>query len=380
MIVPSSKESQSYWNDELRQLNHSIAKDCDEAFSSSLLSPGTYTERDTTIEPSVISSSMVGFNQDTSSMFVSIATPTPISSVDNSRRRTQQWDSRPLPLAPPPTDSVLHEIMIAKQRTSQRGSLVDESPNHVDRMLKHLDKLVPSGNSEINRNSRTVSAPIFSRYSTQWGKDAIPLPSISEGKRDISAGEGTKPRIVSAPAGETPLAQSTPKFVAKRNGLDYLARQENTIRMVMSPSTQQSPVKIPAPLKIRKKVPAKSKVVHPHPRKDLDLRQQYAFGEIKEPVPEEASTPLSGDLPGPIRKKSSWFKRTSKDKHDVFGSMGSHSGGYDEVVPQTNNSASTSLAMPPARKRSFSLAFWRNTRPHEDMKLSAAGRLPLTAW
>lgn len=375
MIVPGSNDSQSYWNDELRQLSHSVAKDCDEAFSSSLLSPDSYIERDTTANPSTMSSSMLESTQDTGSVSVLMLTPTRSGTMDHeSRRDTQQWDSRPLPRAPPPTESVLREIMLAKRRTAQRVNLVDESPNHVDRMMKHLDKLVPPGDSEADENHRTVSAPIFSQYSTQWGKDAIPLPSISEGRKESSTGDAGGHRTFSAPAAVKRPAQSTPNFVADRNGLDYLARQDNTIRLVMSPSVQQSPVKAPAPLNIRKKIPPRGSSAFPQPRKELNLRQQYTFDEVEDPISKEPFAPSADTRPGPVRKKSSWFKRVSKDKDDDFSAQKDPNTGCVDSLTGINSPAPILLAMTPTKKRSFSLAFWRNTRPHEEMKLSVAGK------
>ncbi|KAK9423561.1 hypothetical protein SUNI508_04042 [Seiridium unicorne] len=372
MIVSGFKNGQIYWNDELRQFSHSIAKDCDEAFNSSLLSPDSSIERDTT----ALNSSLMDSSHDTKSPSISVTTPTRSPTptgptAREARRETNKWETRPLPLAPRPTDSVLHEIMMAKERTTQRGSMVDESPGHLGRMISHLDKLASSTELNVDENRRTVSAPIYSQYSTQWGKDAIPLPPISEGHRESSGRDTNKQRVVSAPTGETPIAQSTPKFGLERDGLNYLARQENTIRMVTSPSGQQSPVRAPAPLNIRKKKSA-SLTAYPQPRKEVNLRQQYVFDEIKESIPEEPSVPSSDIRPGPTRKKSSWFKRTSKEKNGVLGSVGSFSVGRSDSVPRTNSTASTALAVPPAKKRSFNFAFWRNARPHDDMKLSVA--------
>ncbi|KAH6646969.1 hypothetical protein BKA67DRAFT_684429 [Truncatella angustata] len=357
MVLPGSKNPHSYWNDELRLFSHSIAKDCDEAFSSSLLLP----------------ESVMNFTHDTKSLFSSMATPTLAGSTSNeAKHETFRWDNRPLPLAPPPTDSVLHEIMMAKKRTAQRGTLKDESPGHVDRMMEHLDKLTPAGHSKDNESLRSVSAPIFSQYSTQWGKDTIPLPSILEGQRESSIGETSRQRIVSAPVGDTPVAQSTPRFAFEGHGLDYLARQEETIRMVMSPSNQQGPVEVPAPLNIRKKKPPRAISAYPQPRQEMSLRQQYAFDEIREPIPEEPSTPAPDARPGAVRKKSSWFNRTSKDKNDVFGSSGGYSADQTENTPQTDSTISTAPKISPAKKRSFSLAFWRNSKRQDDMKLSLA--------
>lgn len=371
-----SKGTHSYWNDELRQLSHSIAKDCDEAFSSSLLSPGSYIDDEIAVESSNLDSSMVDCTIDTGYLSTYMDTPTPPGFMSREPKRdTHKWDTRPLPLAPPPTDSVLHEIMLAKKRTAKRESMIDESPGHVDRMLQHLDKLIPTSGSEVDENRRAASAPIYSQYSTQWGKGTIPLPSILESHQEPSTSKTRQQRVISAPVGETPVAKSTQNFGHEKRGpgLDYLSRQENTIRMVMSPSNMQSPVKAPAPLNVRKKL-SRGVTTYPQPRKELDLRQKYSFDKVKETVP-DASTQLPGNQVDPVRKKSSWFKRASKDKNDVSSSKASSNANHIDRGPQVEDVISTNLTAPPTKKKSFSLAFWKNTRHPEQMKLSVAGKI-----
>ncbi|KAI1845008.1 hypothetical protein JX266_008801 [Neoarthrinium moseri] len=369
--VTKTKDAHFHWNDELRQFSYSIAKDCDEAFNSSLLSPDTNI-RESTLEPTTLVSSMVDLTCDTRSLPV-VVTPTPSPAVQQAvagtNRDSHLWDMRPLPPPPPATESVSREIRLAKKRTARRASKDDESPGHLDRMMQHLqtlDRSIDPKKSE--ETSRTVSAPIYSQYSTQWGKDKIPLPSISEGRRGSSTRENDRQRTVSAPSGDTPIAQSTPKYFSERNGLEYLSQQENTIRMVTSPSDF---AQVPAPLNVRKKV-SRGVPGTPQARQQLNLRQQYVNDEMREPIPEEPSTPSQNDsLPEPVRKRS-WFKRASKDKSDLYGAKAVLDSSRMEVASQAGSAPLTATPIPPHKKKSFSLAFWQKNKNETQMKLSLA--------
>ncbi|ORY67280.1 uncharacterized protein BCR38DRAFT_154082 [Pseudomassariella vexata] len=361
----------SIWNEDLRQFSYSIAKDCDEAFNSSLLSPDSYLGN-SSCAPSMMESSVVEAAPDSKSLSVVMDTPTPaVQAGKEPKRDSRPWDARPLPPAPPPTDSILHELMLAKKRTELRREKSNESPGHVDRMMAHLNRLVPPvGSKKAETERRVASAPIYSQYSTQWGKDTIPLPSISENQRESSRGDQDKHRIVSAPVGDHAFDHRTVGLVEERRGLEYLARHEKTIRMVKSPADKPSPVKAPAPLNIRKKL-SKRVTAYPQSNQELSLRQQYACGEIKETIPEELFTPLQSNSFGAV-KKSSWFKRSSKDKDDIFNSKGGSSSSRTEGTPYSDSNASSTGPIPPARKKSFSFAFWRNSKDQEEMKLSLA--------
>lgn len=373
MVDLSTSRQAPIWHDELHQFSDSIAKDCDEAFNSSHAAPDSYLG-DTTFEPSTIDSSVVDFSHDAKSVSVSVTTPAPSGPLaTDSNRGSRLWDARPLPLAPPPSDSVLGEIMMAKRQTAQRRGKADESPDHVDRMMQHLDNLA-SGHASGSEDRRSTSAPIYSQYSTQWGKDAIPLPSIHEGQHELSMVEGDERRVVSAPTGDTPIAQSTPNFRAERNGLDFLARQENTIRMVTSPSNRRSPVRAPAPLNVRKKPSGGLTAFPPVRQQGANLRQQYAYEETSKVITEEPYGLLDDIHPVPVRKKSSWFKRTSNDKLDATDSVEGSSSTRTKDIPPTRSEDSLDASITRVKKKNFSFAFWRNSKEQNPMKLSLAGK------
>ncbi|KAI1504986.1 hypothetical protein F5X99DRAFT_432017 [Biscogniauxia marginata] len=351
-------------NDELRKFSYSIAKDCDEAFNSSLLSQQSYASV-SPFEPSIA--------EDEESLSIAMTTPTPgTRDVKDHSGEQRPWDVRPLPPAPPATDSVRHEITMAKKRAGRHKGQSDEYSKHADWMASHLN-LVPQPGKAAEKSEadrRVNSAPIYSQYSTQRGKDIMHLPSIHEGPREENrAEESEKLRIVSAPA-DASRARPTPSD--ERAGLEYLARQEKTIRVVNSPSHQPSPVKAPAPLNIRKKL-SRGVTAHQQPREELSLRQQFMDHERETPIAEEASTSSQHSSSTALKKKPSWFKRSSKEKDDVFHSRVGSGSTWTDNLTYTDTNSSTGPTIPPTKKKSINLAFWRSSKDQPQMQLSLAG-------
>lgn len=345
------------WNDELRHFSHSIAKDCDQAFNSSILLPQSGDE--VSMESSPMQASSMGTHQDAKSLSVAMETSTPPQNNGRAALRDpRQWDTRPLPPAPLPTESKLHEVTVAERRMERSHLKSNEFKGHVDRVVSNLNKLVPSL-KKAEEDRRTVSAPIYSRYSTQWGKDTVPLPSINEAQH-INARNSSAP----APRKITSITSTDDK------ALEYLARQENTIRVVESPSVKRSPVKAPAPLNIRK-CSANSGA---QAQQEVSLRQQFAHDELTKTIPEESTTLSRRSSSGGMKKKSSWFKRASKDKEDVSKSHQGSTFGHTEELSYTESNVSSVPAMPPNKKKSFSFAFWRNSKNEDQMQLSLAGK------
>ncbi|KAI1487307.1 hypothetical protein F5X96DRAFT_687144 [Biscogniauxia mediterranea] len=347
-------------NEEIRQFSHSIAKDCDDAFNSTLLSPQSY------LSANPFESSIADDNE---SLPISASTPTPYY---RDRRghggESRPWDSRPLPPTPEPTDSVRREIKMAKQRAGQYKT--HEHAKHAELMESQLNlasqPAKTAENSEADR--RASSAPIYSQYSTQRGRDIMHLPSIHEGSReDNRTEEGEKPRIASAPA--RPM-KGNHNLSDERAGLEYLARQENTIRIVNSPSNKQSPVKAPAPLNIRKKL-SRGVPAHQQSQQELNLRQQYMNQEKEAPVDEEPST-LSQQSSSTAAKMSSWFKRSSKDKDDMFHPRVGSGSTWTDRLTHTDSNSSSGPSVLPVKKKSISLAFWRSSKDEPQMSLSLA--------
>ncbi|CAJ2504239.1 Uu.00g116330.m01.CDS01 [Anthostomella pinea] len=355
--MSGAKQGGLLGHEEMSQFGHSIAKDCDEAFNSSLLSPQSYLD-EAPFEPSI--------SEDAKTLSVAMATPTPAAPrARGLLHEPRPWDVRPLPPAPPPTDSVLHEIMMAKKRAERRkDDWFEESSKPAKQMAPNVVLHDRRGKSteKGETNRRVASAPIYSQFSTQWGKDAIPLPPINEGFAT------DKSRIVSAPV---TYSKSRPDPLDEGAGLEYLARHEQTIRVVNSISDRHNPVRAPAPLNIRKQA-SREVTASAQSRQELNLRQKYVKDEAEAPVSEEAST-LSLDRSSAVaKKKASWFKRTSKD--NVFDSNGGSASSNTDKLTYTDSSSSRGPAIPPAKKKSFSLAFWKgNTKDQPQMQISLGG-------
>ncbi|RYP06853.1 hypothetical protein DL764_002901 [Monosporascus ibericus] len=346
------------WMDELRHLGDSIAKDCDDAFNSTLLTC------DSGIAEPTLDPSMLDFSLNSGMSPLAASTPNqtdqrPAESQHNSR----PWDNRPLPKSPPHSDSVLHEIMMAKNEAAGRRDSTNDSPGHVDRVMTHLDRLVQPREPPLSTDPerRVTSAPIYSQYSTKWGKDTVALPSIYEGARQDALGDREKQRAVSVPG----------HWSEERKGLEFLAQRENTIRMVVSPSGPGY-YDVPAPLRIRKKDPP-GVAAHAQPQEELTLRQQYRRDEMKEPIAEEPATISRESSSATLKKKHSWLKRASRDKEATLNLRRDPIAGSAESLTMTETNSSSGHPLPPAKKKSFSFAFWRNEKEKPSFELSLAG-------
>lgn len=343
-----------HWNEELRQFSSSIAKDCDDAFNSTLLSSDAALESPISLE--------------TSSIALDPRTPTPITrATQGANPNVQILDTRPLPPAPSPNHLDTYEIMTAKKRAERlQGSL------HESSRLKQVTQ--PSVRPrKVEADRRVVSAPIYSQYSTQWGKDKIPLPPINEVSReDDRYGDSDRARIVSAPAAESSTTRLTP--VKDRSGLEFLARHEHTIRLVSTQSNRDSITSAPAAPSVCAES-AYSAEPNPQPREGLSLRQQYLEDEMNAPIPAEPTTPTKDSSSNTtVRKKSSWFKRGSKEKSELFDGS-SLDNNNDLRRARTNSSAGASVT-PVKKKKSFGFNFWRGSKEQQpQLHLSLGGKL-----
>jgi hypothetical protein len=364
--MPQVQQNSSQWNDEVRQFSHSIAKDCDNAFNSSLLSP----------------ESCLGNTPNESSISVdatplSLNLPTSIPALDGDKEMewdARPWDRRPLPPTPSSTTSTRHELTIAKKRAKRQEGDNGERPLQTNRGAYLLDNMALGRNSALDDegNRRIVSAPIYSQYSTQWGKDKLPLPSIHEKSREEGrSNDGDRPRVVSAPAG---YAKAGSMQMDDHTGLEYLARQDHTIRIVTSPSVKPYTGAEPTdPLDMHKQL-FRGNTAYSQSKQELDLRERYISGELActapgQEVPSEdfASSTLT-------KKKSSWFKRGSKNGEDVFNTRGGSTSSRTDRLTYTSTTSSGGPAIPPAKKKSFNLAFWRNGKDQAQMQISLAGK------
>lgn len=325
-----------HWNDELRQFSYSIAKDCDDAFNSTLLSQGSYIS-DSAFESPTSESGM-------SSSFINTA---PIAQGTINARARDSREHRPVP---PPKD-------------------VDTTPTtkRVDKATLQLHRRthIIGAPDRADADRRVVSAPIYSQYSTQWGKDKIPLPSINEAiKEDEYYGDGDKPRVVSAPAESSMLANEGEE-------LEFLAQKRNTIRMVDA-SLSRAPASASATPSARSK-PQQNLSLYPQIRQDQSINKQYA-NKMRDPVSGETTMVSEKESAHTIKKKASWFKRGSKDKSSFDGPM---PGDAVETNRKESKSSAGPATIPLVKKKSFGLAFWRKEQPKK--RLSVAGRCSMNS-
>lgn len=345
-------------NEEVRHFSNSIAKDCDEAFNSSMI--------DSNIgEPA--REERAADKRDSTPYSFSTRTPSLTSPTAPSSNHS--WDNRPLP--PLPSERPGSPELMDIDTEESAPDLDDASSNRMSKFVGRIAKPVLLPKHE----RRVVSAPAH----TQDGKGHEHLPSISENSPDFGGAEPDRARIVSAPP-------KTPRGQADADGLDYLSRMGNTIRVVNSPSAT-SPV--PRPLNVRKKHPEKTAEAN-----TSNLRQAYMHGAISEDTTEDPATAsLQPAETAAKKKKTSWFRRQSKESRggtSVRSEDTQWTGRTENTWPATVTSCSTGPSGPqtptsqaemplpvPERKKSFGFLFWKNNKK-SDGQMSLAGEFD--AW
>lgn len=350
--VPEARDDSVIWNEELKQLGHKIAEHCDEAFRSSLASD---EELDGQREMSPLS-----FTLDSPSTTQGAKPASPTSP----RHRTilQPWNSRPLPPVPahgPNTPE--HRAVTDPFKGKTSGTYADATGGN---------------NSPQSPDRRIVSAPVYSQYSREVGK----LPSIYETTLESwTHCDPSKGRTASAPADSAAPLPSP----CENRGLDYLAKVENSIRVVNSPSGPQpffATVEAPQPLKLRKKSPRDV----PEPQESngrcsrLDMREPLPVNGRQESAQDEIPLPSQGSqtLGGIKKKTSSWFKRSSKVSVNDASAVIDKTVAPKEtslVVNKTTSQSTTETMTPVTAKKKFSLSFWKTGKT--EPKMSLAGEI-----
>lgn len=344
MNVGDTTDDTFIWTEELEQLGHRIARDCDEAFRSSLL---------------MSESGEVGADsRETSPFMLSLGTLPVVQERPASATGGRPWDNRPLP--PVPSQTTISPLSIRKCDPSTGASSLPAKPYEPQ---SRPDVPVPE--------RRVVSEPVYDRR----GKDTRPLPSIYENTPDDRMRRNGGRHDVASSSLETPTR-------AKNKGLDFLARAENTIRVVNSPSAMGGdyPVKIPEPLNVRK-VSRNAGAAKPAVVPSVQGAQRRAsYGSQQK----SQLTDGNGTDAGPSKKRvSSWFKRNSKENASgsslatvTDSSVQSKDTLVDSQASQPNRPISqatddTSLRHV-QKKKSFGFAFWKGAK--DDAKMSLAGK------
>lgn len=365
LSVPQPGRASQLWTEDVRQLSSSLAQDCDDAFNKSCAEsePDGFSRHSTALTSLHQSQDLLSSHK-----------PGVLH-----KSKPLPPDNRPLPPPPPRTDSVKAELIEAKRQAELRKkSGGDDSPGYLDRMVSHLDRLIqPISPSSSNPDRRISSAPMSTR----------PLPSIYEAGReeDTVANDArhctNKERQKQAETKNGRIASAPEARSSRNNTKDRFSRPHTNVRDTIRVVQPESPVKAPAPLTIRKKssqlgqsppvvVPAENdNYASQNPKSNQPrpgLRQQYTSGSrydatadlarIDEDQNDEyGNDSNSGTI---VKKKSSWFKRSSKSGSELEWRMstggtqyvGSQSSGSGPVMAQKQDEPA-----PVPSKKKFSL-------------------------
>lgn len=352
-------------DEEMIQFSNSIAKDCDNAFRSSLIcSPSDSDGRN-------IRSSLTPFS-------IEFGTPSIQQTPETVYRAVNAWDSRPLPPTPPT------ELTPSPLRTIE---MKVETPSPYDASAASCYgsnitlNVAPLNTPSLNQR-RITSAPVYAHYA----RDSRPLPSIYENSPDLIKGQS---RTVSAPSASRPAPLPTPN---DDKSLDFLANAENTIRIVESPTARKSTgsAVFPEPLKVLKKASLGNTNAQ-QLLQEQNAKKKFSFHSQLQDLPEELArhgrSSSNGSSLGPKKKLSTWFRRTSRtsSKGDVIGTPDTSVLVEEQLCeaavtgpepPQRFGSILTDAAPPaaivqPVKKKS--LMFWKTSKT--DHRMSIAGRI-----
>ncbi|KAM0521180.1 hypothetical protein ACHAPE_002655 [Trichoderma viride] len=320
---PAYKDASFLFNEELRHFSNNIAKDCDDAFRSSLIEEDSISGSLTDMEKRQRDSTPFSFTIDTPS---EATAPTEFSCMS--------WSSRPLPPLPLELGPKTTNVNSRPASRAGDGNIMADQVN-----LLALPLLLPS-----QSDRRVVSAP-YGQASRRTGT----LPCINENPGGNYTATVEKTRIVSAPP-------HSPSKKTKRpiSGVEYLNQVENSIRVVTSP-TAQSPVKIPEPLNVRKKMA----------NQNFDGSLNYHIEQLESVLgnygQHEEDALQAAATNSPVKKKKSWFKRSFKlDSEETL--VESKDERQRTVSCETRQSGSSSATAASSKKRNFSFPFWKSNR------------------
>ncbi|EAA34556.3 Pkinase-domain-containing protein [Neurospora crassa] len=338
-----SRDETLIWDEELQQLGYRIAMDCDEAFRSSLVGSETSVAVSGSRENSPFSLSL-GASSPSPQPESPTALPLQQQAVNHS------WVNRPLPPIP--------SIEISPVVNQTYGvNVVRPAPLRIERLS--LGNCA-SASQTLVPDRRIVSEPV---YTTPANRDPRQLPSINEtASEDWTRNASTRW-----------ASPDTPSPAENNKALNYLARAENTIRVVNSPTA--GPVPMPEPLNVRKvskATPAASG--ESNYRKTAlsnippDFKENCPPGTQQEEQGVGDNTVNAG---APAKKRvPSWFRRSSKDNTSFATTANTAAIHNDSTIisdihQQLDGLESQSSARPdpyPNKKKAFSLAFWKGSK------------------
>lgn len=406
LSLPKHDRVSRLWNEDVRQLSSSLAKTCDEAFNRTSVVSTVHTKMSGLEESQIIvcDSPISSFDQGNIRHECSAVAPLQVQKLGaRPQGDRSSLDSRPLPPPPTRSDSVNIELAEARKKVQLRKLSGADSPGYIDRMVSHIDQLMqPTSPPFLPKSERrALSAPVNSRVH-ETGRL---LPSINESNREGTYSDQSSDfenfvlleRVKVAESGRN--ASAPEPRIAKRSphhdldnrtsGRDARARRGIRALQLYSPS----PAKPPAPLNIQKKASQGPSLMsggnggigsRERPPK-FDLRQQYSGSSTTGPSPVLSSVgeknrsydPFADESSsGTVRKKSTWFKRSSKSGDD--DKIWSITGKADGPMAYTTNSAARhiireDLVVPTKKSFSFGHIFNRRSLKKEG-GMSIAGK------
>ncbi|TWU77064.1 hypothetical protein ED733_007968 [Metarhizium rileyi] len=304
------------FREELRKFSNNCAKDCDEAFKSSIVVYDSECDSSTTEGD--------GGRRESNPFSVSIESPTTtISPVTDASG--ESWHSRPLPPLPKVVTKRNQAPVLDKagmrSTSSDKARGMDGNSGEARKII-----ILP-----LQLDRRVVSAPAHS----QANRKLSTLPSINENARLHSDGA----RTVSAPP-QSPMRQAN----EKNRSMDYLSKVERTIRVVNSPTPESS-------------------FRSPNPGETQTTRDGYSRHPLHQELSqndEEYNDHIYDVEAAPKKKKSSWFKRVSRAE----SSTGSSDSGVRRTSSSTDSKQhrSDEESSENSRKRNFTFPFWKSNR------------------
>jgi serine/threonine-protein kinase HSL1 (negative regulator of Swe1 kinase) len=340
-IALGSRYASEIFKEELRHFSSNIAKDCDEAFKSSLIEEdsiaGSLTEPDRTQYESTPISFTIDAPEESAPDILDLS--------------AKSFSNRPLP--PLPTSPQGHdEHSLAPTPIGSRPTTGD---SHLEELRAEQVKVAQPVVLTRHAERRIVSAPAYHQKS----KMNLALPSINE----TGAISNDKARIVSAPP-HTP----TKRGVDRIRGIEYLSQVENSIRVVHSPG-DESPVKMPEPLNVRKKA--------------TEPQQGTAAPLTQRPGPDStsqrsgdggtsANTTLldhsSHDISTAVKKKkTSWFKRASKAESNHGRESVDWQDCSSYLTSSDGKRSDSTTTDAPSKKKTFNFNFWKSNKQRDSI-------------
>lgn len=329
------------FNEELRHFSNNCAKDCDKAFRSPLIQDdfvgGSWTD---------------GERKHRDSTPFSLALEGPTVTTPATDTSGASWQSRPLPKLPVQGASKRCIATVSYEPDYGIHSS-DERDDDGDLLVDEVPRLAVSVLLPRQGERRVASAPAYGQATRKLST----LPSINEnaGIQPPISNDGT--RIVSAPPRESAAAGCE-----RERCMAHLSRVENSIRVVHSPGAQ-SAVHPPKPLNIRKKT-----VMENFGRK---LQCQLAYNAEHD---DDAAEPLPREANVPVKKKMSWFKRSSKTEAEPNENESEPGSATSPAAPMPTPMVDVDLTCDGAKKRVFSFPFWKSNK-QRDSKMAIRGEL-----